>query len=249
MFISGDRYSAAKIAGYGALSVCDEIVLFGVRVKVDPMRKCVSMNNLTDYESSSGSTESNNLCEKSGDDLPKAPAPGGGAAGYVSADDGVLYPATGSKREEEHKLFLIGLHKVGKRDWRGISKNYVKTRTPTQVASHAQKYFIRHNNLKRRRRRTSVFDMTPDSIVMTEEVGESQGNPPRPVPPQPIVSPPIPSNANDFSAAPVSTPASHVQPSMQHENVDNPMPPVSLTLSLSSLGQDQKRFNNTIKVA
>ncbi|MFS7940571.1 putative transcription factor MYB-HB-like family [Helianthus anomalus] len=35
--------------------------------------------------------------------------------------------------EEEHKLFLLGLQKVGKGDWRGISRNFVKTRTPTQV--------------------------------------------------------------------------------------------------------------------
>ena len=67
--------------------------------------------------------------------------------------------------EEEHKLFLLGLEKVGKGDWRGISRNFVKTRTPTQVASHAQKYFIRKSNLNRRgRRRSSLFDITTDSV-------------------------------------------------------------------------------------
>ncbi|KAH9608681.1 hypothetical protein KSS87_021898 [Heliosperma pusillum] len=66
--------------------------------------------------------------------------------------------------EEEHKLFLVGLQKVGKGDWRGISRNYVKTRTPTQVASHAQKYFLRRSNLNRRRRRSSLFDITTDSV-------------------------------------------------------------------------------------
>lgn len=65
--------------------------------------------------------------------------------------------------EEEHKRFLIGLKKVGKGDWRGISKNYVKTRTPTQVASHAQKYFLRHNTVKRRRR-SSLFDITTEMV-------------------------------------------------------------------------------------
>ncbi|CAA6669802.1 unnamed protein product [Spirodela intermedia] len=45
--------------------------------------------------------------------------------------------------EEEHRTFLEGLEKLGKGDWRGISKKFVLTRTPTQVASHAQKYFIR----------------------------------------------------------------------------------------------------------
>ncbi|KAG5097943.1 hypothetical protein JHK82_047797 [Glycine max] len=62
--------------------------------------------------------------------------------------------------EEEHRLFLLGLHKVGKGDWRGISRNFVKTRTPTQVASHAQKYFLRRHNQNRRRRRSSLFDIT-----------------------------------------------------------------------------------------
>ncbi|KAL3655671.1 hypothetical protein CASFOL_000067 [Castilleja foliolosa] len=42
--------------------------------------------------------------------------------------------------EEDHRLFLLGLQKVGKGDSRGILRNYVKTRTPTQVAGHAQKY-------------------------------------------------------------------------------------------------------------
>lgn len=67
--------------------------------------------------------------------------------------------------EKEHKLFLLGLEKVGKGDWRGISRNYVKTRTPTQVASHAQKHFLRRNNLNRRRRRSSLFDITTDSVT------------------------------------------------------------------------------------
>ncbi|RVW28527.1 Transcription factor MYBS3 [Vitis vinifera] len=48
--------------------------------------------------------------------------------------------------EEEHRLFLFGLQRLGKGDWRGISRNYVISRTPTQVASHAQKYFIRQSN-------------------------------------------------------------------------------------------------------
>uniref|UniRef100_A0A5B6ZGR9 Putative transcription factor MYB1R1 n=1 Tax=Davidia involucrata TaxID=16924 RepID=A0A5B6ZGR9_DAVIN len=60
----------------------------------------------------------------------------------------------------------------GKGDWRGISRNFVKTRTPTQVASHAQKYFLRRNNHNRRRRRSSLFDITTDtymSCVMEED--------------------------------------------------------------------------------
>lgn len=62
--------------------------------------------------------------------------------------------------EEEHRMFLLGLDKFGKGDWRSISRNYVITRTPTQVASHAQKYFIRLNSMNRDRRRTSIHDIT-----------------------------------------------------------------------------------------
>lgn len=66
--------------------------------------------------------------------------------------------------EEEHRLFLVGLQKLGKGDWRGIARNFVVSRTPTQVASHAQKYFIRQSNATRRKRRSSLFDMAPDVV-------------------------------------------------------------------------------------
>lgn len=34
------------------------------------------------------------------------------------------------------------------------------TRTPTQVASHAQKYFLRQNAVKKERKRSSIHDIT-----------------------------------------------------------------------------------------
>ncbi|KAM3307960.1 hypothetical protein P3S67_009704 [Capsicum chacoense] len=49
--------------------------------------------------------------------------------------------------KEEHRLFLLGLETYGKGDWRSISRNIVISRTPSQVASHAQKYF---NRLKKK---------------------------------------------------------------------------------------------------
>ncbi|PSR91307.1 Transcription factor MYB1R1 like [Actinidia chinensis var. chinensis] len=60
--------------------------------------------------------------------------------------------------EEEHRILLVGLEKLGKGDWRGISRNFVTTRTPTQVASHAQKYFLKQNSLTRNKRRATLFD-------------------------------------------------------------------------------------------
>ena len=61
--------------------------------------------------------------------------------------------------EDEHRLFLQGLTKFGKGDWRSISRTFVTSRTPTQVASHAQKYFIRLNSATRKeKRRTSIHD-------------------------------------------------------------------------------------------
>ena len=68
--------------------------------------------------------------------------------------------------EEEHRTFLNGLEKLGKGDWRGISRNFVVTKSPTQVASHAQKYFLRQaTTLHHKRRRTSLFDMASFNLL------------------------------------------------------------------------------------
>ncbi|XP_057774755.1 transcription factor MYB1R1 [Salvia miltiorrhiza] len=140
--------------GGGGGGVGKGFMLFGVRVMTEgSFRKSVSMNNLAQYDQ---------LPQDSSHDV---------AAGYASDD--VVHPSGRSRErkrgvpwsEEEHRLFLLGLQKVGKGDWRGISRNYVKTRTPTQVASHAQKYFLRRNNHNRRRRRSSLFDITTDAVA------------------------------------------------------------------------------------
>ncbi|OIW17707.1 hypothetical protein TanjilG_29057 [Lupinus angustifolius] len=150
-----------------------EFMLFGVRVVVDSMRKSVSLNNLSHYEIPQDASSNNNNNTSNKDAI---------AAGYASADDAIPHNSAKLRErkrgipwtEEEHKLFLVGLQKVGKGDWRGISRNYVKTRTPTQVASHAQKYFLRRTNLNRRRRRSSLFDITTDTVPMEEEQTQNQ---------------------------------------------------------------------------
>jgi SHAQKYF class myb-like DNA-binding protein len=70
--------------------------------------------------------------------------------------------------EEEHQMFLAGLDKLGKGDWRGISRHFVTTRTPTQVASHAQKYFLRQNSMTQKKRRSSLFDVVHDSAQFSD---------------------------------------------------------------------------------
>ena len=77
----------------------------------------------------------------------QAPAAGGGAGSGADATGGEKKKRERGNpwTEDEHKLFLQGLEKFGKGNWRNISRQSVLTRTPVQVASHAQKYFIRQS--------------------------------------------------------------------------------------------------------
>ncbi|CAN8304760.1 unnamed protein product [Cochlearia groenlandica] len=166
-----------------------EIMLFGVRVVIDPMRKCVSLNNLSDYEKSPAEKE----IIGDGEDKIDTDLTAAVADGYASANDAVQISSSSCanrkrKRgvawsESEHKRFLLGLQRVGKGDWKGISRNFVKSRTPTQVASHAQKHFLRRTNLNRRRQRSSLFDITTDTVKTSmeqDQVHHAQENSSRP---------------------------------------------------------------------
>ncbi|GAB4850291.1 hypothetical protein Ancab_029590 [Ancistrocladus abbreviatus] len=157
------------------------VKLFGVRLTDGSfIKKSASMGNLSHYHSSSSAAASPNPSSPSSDHLrDPVPVPDG----YLSDDPNHASCSSNRRHErkkgvpwteEEHRLFLIGLQKLGKGDWRGIAKNYVVSRTPTQVASHAQKYFIRQSNATRRKRRSSLFDMVPDMVTDSKPVPEGK---------------------------------------------------------------------------
>ncbi|KAH6771677.1 Duplicated homeodomain-like superfamily protein [Perilla frutescens var. hirtella] len=81
--------------------------------------------------------------------------------------------------EEEHQLFLMGLNKYGKGDWRSIYRYHVISKTPTQVASHAQKYFRRQNSTTPpNRRRPSIHDIhTVDPAIAAAAAAAAAGGP------------------------------------------------------------------------
>ncbi|KAK3136519.1 hypothetical protein QOZ80_5BG0437640 [Eleusine coracana subsp. coracana] len=67
--------------------------------------------------------------------------------------------------KQSPRLFLHGLRTYGRGKWKDISKNIVKTRTPVQVSSHAQKYFRRLESPAPRQRHSindvGLYDAEP----------------------------------------------------------------------------------------
>ncbi|XP_068635834.1 transcription factor MYBS3-like [Aristolochia californica] len=126
--------------------------LFGVRILdegEEVMRKSKSLGNLSAFVASDNGARDNGY-------LSDGPVHSSRTSGH-ERKKGVPWT------EEEHRTFLAGLEKLGKGDWRGISRNFVTTKTPTQVASHAQKYFLRQSTQNKRKRRSSLFDMASTS--------------------------------------------------------------------------------------
>ncbi|XP_063948220.1 transcription factor SRM1-like [Daucus carota subsp. sativus] len=61
---------------------------------------------------------------------------------------------------QEHKSFLEGYKTCGKGEWKKISKDFVPSKTPSQVASHAQKYEKRlHTDTPPEKRRQTINDI------------------------------------------------------------------------------------------
>ncbi|CAO2186919.1 unnamed protein product [Urochloa humidicola] len=165
------------------------VKLFGVRIGDKPIRKSVSMGNLAQL-----------AAEGSG-------GGGGREEGYGSDGERPHKKRGEAWTEEEHKKFLLGLSKLGKGDWRGISRNYVISRTPTQVASHAQKYFNRQTNVHRRKRRSSLFDMVIDDSSDQLPLSRSSSQEIEQDEPQPVAALPASVVSPAAGAPPVSVEA------------------------------------------
>ncbi|XP_022751730.1 transcription factor MYBS3-like [Durio zibethinus] len=155
--------------------------LFGVQLDMSSssvsMKKSFSMDCLSSAPPSSPSPSSSRVSIDENSDKT--------SIDYLS--DGLMGRSPDRKKgvpwtEEEHRTFLLGLEKLGKGDWRGISRDFVTTRTPTQVASHAQKYFLRQSTLNKKKRRSSLFDMVRGSSVAGSHVNSSNSQPSHTIP-------------------------------------------------------------------
>ncbi|CAL8462172.1 g1703 [Coccomyxa elongata] len=76
--------------------------------------------------------------------------------------------------ETEHLQFLAGLKKLGRGNWRGISRLFVPSRSPTQVASHAQKYLLRQTTVSKRKSRFCLLEQAASAQGLLSTGGSAE---------------------------------------------------------------------------
>ena len=135
--------------------------------------------------------------------------------------------------EEEHKQFLIGLKLYGRGDWRSVSRDCLKTRTPTQIASHAQKYFLRQQAKLdgAAGRRVSIHDIcsVEDTLPMRKK---------RRVERQDEATSPVPTaQASPVTVYPVSPPQHEFGENLQSSTIP-PADPFSVPVTMTEFGQN-----------
>ncbi|KAL6861829.1 hypothetical protein ACP4OV_017529 [Aristida adscensionis] len=69
--------------------------------------------------------------------------------------------------EEEHSIFLVGLDKYEKKSkWKAMSEEHLLTKTPSQIASHHQKYRKRQKQRDLKAcKRASIHDITVAAVI------------------------------------------------------------------------------------
>jgi hypothetical protein len=111
----------------------------------------------------------------------------------------------------------------GRGQWKQISRYYVPSRTPTQVASHAQKHFLRQSGAQKRRSRFSAVE----EAAAAPQPPVSQLLPPLPLPglhrAPGMMAPTPPATAHGVPAMP--TLFGHSLPPAQHTAAFLPPPP------------------------
>jgi hypothetical protein len=74
--------------------------------------------------------------------------------------------------KHEHLMFLLGLERHGRGSWKQISA-IVRSRTPTQIQSHAQKFFLRKEQQNKNKRSIHDFDLqSPEMLDLAAQINQ-----------------------------------------------------------------------------